>query len=104
MINKVIGFILNFVWEIFFQDADDDSEEENVKIPKVEQYAEEIVSRLSDKTFQMHFRITPNTFEVLFAKLHSIEDNTVHIGCKEISLEKQLIVTIWYLANIESFR
>ncbi|XP_018303462.1 putative nuclease HARBI1 [Mycetomoellerius zeteki] len=101
MNNAGIGFILNFAWDIFFYDTDD--EDENVKIPRVYQYAEEIVPRFSDRTFKTHFRITPNTFEELLTKLHSIEDN-INVGCKPLPLIKQLMITIWYLSNIESFR
>ncbi|XP_018404621.1 PREDICTED: putative nuclease HARBI1 [Cyphomyrmex costatus] len=101
MNNAEIGFILNFAWDIFFDDTDD--EDENVKIPKVHQYVKEIVPRFSDRTFKTHFRITPDTFEALLTKLHSIEDNVV-TGCKPVPLKKQLMITIWYLSNIESFQ
>lgn len=104
MNNKEIGFIINFAWDIFFQDSDDDDEQKNVKHPRVYQYAEEIVPRFSDKVFKMHFRITPDTFEALLAKLHSVQGNEIHVGCKPIPFEKQLMVTIWYISNIESFR
>lgn len=53
----------------------------------------------------MHFRITPNTFERLLEKLYYIEDNNnIHVGCKPLPLEKQLMIAIWYLSNIKSFR
>jgi len=67
-------FILNFARDIFY-DSDDDEENETVKIAKVEEYAEEIVPRFSDKTFKMHFRITPNTFEVLLIKICNIQND-----------------------------
>lgn len=64
-------FICNFARDIFF-DIDSDDENQTNIIVKVEQYAEEIVSRFSDKTFKMHIRITPNTFEFLLIKMCSI--------------------------------
>lgn len=60
-------FILNFAQDIFYDNESDD-EKESVKIPKVEQYVEEIVPRFVNKTFKMHFRLTRNTFEELLTK------------------------------------
>jgi len=98
-------FILNFARDIFY-DSDDDEENETVKIAKVEEYAEEIVPCFSDKTFKMHFRITPNTFEVLLIKICNIQNdnNIIHIGNKPLPMDKQLMITLWCLSNIESFR
>lgn len=96
-------FILNFGRDIFF-DSDDDDENGTFHIPKVEQYAEEIVPRFSNKTFKMHFRITPNTFEVLLQKICSIQNDNIHVGNKPLPMEKQLMITLWCLSNIESFR
>lgn len=98
-----IGFVFIFAWDIFFDD--DNDKNEILKIARVHRYAEEIVPRFSDQTFKMHFRITPNTFEGLLEKLYNIEDNNnIHVGCKLLPLEKKLMITIWYLSNIESFR
>jgi len=86
-----IGFILNFTWDIFFDDTDD--EYENVKIPRVYRYAENIVPHFSDRTFKTHFRIISDTFEALLTKLHSIKDNNINVGCKPVPFEKQLMMT-----------
>lgn len=68
-----IGFVFIFAWDIFFDD--DNDENEILKIARVHRYAKEIVSRFSDQTFKMHFRITPNTFERLLEKFYNTEDN-----------------------------
>lgn len=86
-------FILKFAGDFFFHDSDD--ENKTVNIPKVSQYAEEIIPRFSDKTFKMHFRITPNTFEALLIKMCSIQnDNIIHVGNKPLPMEKQLMITL----------
>lgn len=96
-------FVLNFAHDIMFDDSDDENEIAN--IPKVYQYAEEIVPRFSDNTFKMHFRISSNTFKELLRKMYIIQnDNIIRIGNKPLPLKKQLMITLWCLANIESFR
>jgi len=51
----------------------------------------------------MQFGIIPDTFEDLLTKIHSIKKNHNNVGQKPLS-EKQLIITLWCLANIEYFR
>lgn len=46
----MIPTIINFAQKIFFNDSSDD-EDENLNVPKVYQYAEEVVPRFSNKTF-----------------------------------------------------
>lgn len=48
-------FIIYFAQEIFFDDSDD--KDENLIVPKVNQYAEEIIPHFSNKTFQMYLSI-----------------------------------------------
>jgi hypothetical protein len=92
------NFVLQFV-QFFFDDEDDD--DDNTR------HAEEIVPRYTDHQFQSHFRMSPQTFENLLIRLYNlVEHNIVGRagGNVEVSLEKQLLVALWYLANIESFR
>ncbi|XP_018405660.1 PREDICTED: putative nuclease HARBI1 [Cyphomyrmex costatus] len=100
--NEEMVPIIIFAREMFFDDSEDEGK--NLNIPKVYEYAEEIFPRFSNKTFQMHFRVTPDTFEDLLTKIHSIKENYNNVGQKPLLLEKQLMITIWCLANIESFR
>lgn len=44
----------------------------------------------------------PDTFEHLLTQLHQV--NVQNRGHSEISLEKPILITIWYLGNMESFR
>lgn len=71
---------------------------------KVEGYAEEIVPHFSNMQFKQHFRMNPATFEDLLQKLHVLVDKNVQVRHPEIKLEKQVMLTLWCLANIESFR
>lgn len=84
-------------------DDDDEKEQENPSA-KVEDYAEEIVPRFSNSQFKEHFRMVPATFEDLLQKLHAVTNKNVEVGHPEMKLEKQAMLTLWYLANTESFR
>jgi hypothetical protein len=100
------NFVLQFV-QFFFDDEDDDDDNTHHTLEKVPNYAEEIVPRYTDHQFQSHFRMSPQTFENLLIRLYNlVEHNIVGRagGNVEVSLEKQLLVALWYLANIESFR
>lgn len=101
--DNALGLVLNFAQNIFFESSDSDTEEIE-KNPMVQNYAEEIVPRFSDKTFKSHFRINPCTFENLLGKLYSVYDHTVHCETVPVLLDKQLMLTIWCLANPKCFR
>lgn len=100
MANDV--FFLRLAAEMFFED---DSDDENATVLyKTYGFAEETVSNFSDRQFQSHFRMTPTTFENLFRRIGELGEHTRIDGNPEIPLEKQLMITIWYFSNIESFR
>lgn len=94
--------ILQFGKNLLIDDSD--SSDENECNEKIWKFAENTVISFSDNQFKLHFRMTPSTFESLLVKIHNIEEHLVHSGHPEIKLEKQLMMTIWYLANMESFR
>lgn len=96
-------FLLPFIQahEIIFEDSED--EENTIVLQKTENFAEEIVPQFTNRQFKEHFRMAPNTFEDFLRKLQ-VSTDRVGIGHPEISLEKQAIVTLWCLANTESFR
>lgn len=94
--------VLRFAIEMFFQDSDSDEEEKSC-LDKIWGFAEETVPNFNDKQFVSHFRMTPTTFENLYNRIGAHWQTRVD-GKPEIALEKQLMIAIWYLANIESFR
>ncbi|KAB0803254.1 hypothetical protein PPYR_00224 [Photinus pyralis] len=103
MNNEVLLQILYYANEIFdfFE-----YEEEGATLPKVIDFAEYTVPRFDTHQFREHFRLLPDTFDIILGYLHDIK-NREHRkpdGRQEIYLEKQLLITIWYLANLESFR
>ena len=85
--------------EIVILDFDDNEEcEENVNI---ENYAEENVPRMVNDQFKQHFRMYRETFEHIYVYLARL---CISVRRPEIAIEKQLMVTLWYLANAETFR
>ncbi|XP_053592986.1 uncharacterized protein LOC128667346 [Microplitis demolitor] len=98
MIASVVGGAEFIIFD------DDDADEKNEKLIKVVGYAKNIVPRYSDKQFQHHFRMTPETFESFLQKLHSIIPHDFRSGHTELPLEEQAMILIWYLGNCESFR
>jgi hypothetical protein len=88
------NFVLQFVQ--FFFDDDDNTGHTLEKVPN---YAEKIVPHYTDHQFQSHFRMSPQTFENLLIRLYNlVEHNIVGRagGNVEVSLEKQLLVALWY--------
>lgn len=73
---------------------------------KQENFAEIAVPNFSDNQFQQHFRMLPETFEILLRQLHDANDNirVISRGQPEIPIEKQTLITLWCLSNIECFR
>lgn len=75
-----------------------------VRIPKNENYSEIIVPRFSDSTFRQHFRMKPDVFEALCGELYSMDQPIHGPGRARILIEKQLMITLWYLGNPECMR
>lgn len=99
------NFLLRFIVEEFFHDDDEDL----VAVPrviKIENYVEDIVPKYSDRQFQSHFRMSPTTFERLLTNIYQVETEAPAKTQRnpEISTEKQLLLTLWYLANLECYR
>lgn len=100
---SMFPFVLTVVQghEIIF---DSEDEENSSVLQKNENFAEEVVPRFTNRQFKEHFRMAPNTFEDFLRKLQQVSSNGIEIGHPEISLEKQAMITLWCLANTESFR
>lgn len=89
-----------FAQEVLF----DNSEDEYENHEKERTYAEKIVPNMSDNQFKIHFRMNGATFENLLNKICRVAKKDLTAGQPQIALDKQLMVVIWYLANLESFR
>lgn len=98
--------IFLFIVEWFLDDEEDEKPEISSRLAKIKNYAEEIVPNYSTKQFQSHFRMTPTTFQTIINKIHNIEAerHTENQKNPEITVEKQLLLTLWYLANLECYR
>ncbi|XP_066602920.1 uncharacterized protein [Prorops nasuta] len=83
---------------------DSSSSDEEQSIPKIDNYSELTVPRMADKQFQAHFRMSKSVFEILINMAGGINQrNPVSTsGFPEINLQKEFLIMIWYLANLES--
>lgn len=70
----------------------------------VEQFYEVVVKSMSDSEFKKHFRLGRPTFELLTDKLENIYTEDTKIGRPSLSMPKQICITLWALANQESYR
>lgn len=60
---------------------------------------------MSDSVFQTHFRMAPATMERLLVMLGPrLAKSNVGPGRPPVKADKQLMVAVWCLANMESFR
>lgn len=101
-ISTTILAIIEGGYQIMFED---DEEEEGNILEKIDGFAEETVPRFANHQFRHHFRMSPTTFEDLLSKLHAVSVNRWGAaGHPEMLLEKQALIAIWSLSNIESFR
>lgn len=96
---RCLPSILLFSNEIFFEsDSEiDDTDEVNGRW-----FLEEI-EHMNTMQFKRHFRLEAQSFEDLLNKVHILYEPS-NLGHPEISVELGLLISIWYLANIESFR
>lgn len=92
--------ILNVIKEWYFGDSSDEEEEGNV-IEKIESFAEITVPLRTDQEFKEHFRMIQSTFEDLLRKVDSVMNYETKKGYPRTKLEKELMVSIWYLGNID---
>jgi hypothetical protein len=84
---------------------DDSTDEENNIIEKIENFAEITVPNMNDHQFKMHFRMTPTTFEDLICKATRVArtraNNVNHVGHPRMNIEKEFLIVIWCLSNLE---
>lgn len=87
--NRYFPFI-QFAKEILY----DSTNEEDCIVEKVYNYIEETVPNLPDRQFQMNFRMCPE-YRVTTDR---------GVGFPRTSLEKEVMICVWYMSNVESFR
>jgi hypothetical protein len=63
-------------------------------------YVERIVPVLTNRQFQMHFRVSRSSFE----KMVPIIKKETAVGRPRIDIQKQLLCVLWLLATPDSFR
>ncbi|XP_018364726.1 PREDICTED: uncharacterized protein LOC108762287 [Trachymyrmex cornetzi] len=75
-----------------------------VKPRRIEGYVEEIIPHLSNNQFREHFRMLPETDELLEQKLANALTNQYDDGRPMIPIRKQLLASLWLLATPDSYR
>lgn len=105
---NIVGTTVANVANLIIEEVASSDEEEidrNVLEKKVD-YAEVTVPNFNSRQFKQHFRMSPETFESLLVEVHrsSVGIHELKRGQPELKLEKQTMMTIWCLANLESFR
>ncbi|XP_062510047.1 putative nuclease HARBI1 [Corticium candelabrum] len=80
--------------------------EERVARTRILGYVERVVWSYDDYTFRRHFRMTKLTFNIVLQVIQRYmgrEDDS-RPGRPSVSTDKQLLLTLWYLANQETIR
>ncbi|XP_025160520.1 uncharacterized protein LOC112589872 [Harpegnathos saltator] len=72
------------------------------QVEKVNDYVERVIPGYSKITFKEHFRMFPETFQIILRLLRAPLNATNARGRKQISAEKQLLITLWYMATPDS--
>lgn len=72
-------------------------------IPRIENYYELTIPRYSPDDFKMHFRLTRETFEATCLRLSRHDAFNRQKGPAP-NVEKELLMYLWYIGNLECFR
>ncbi|XP_018309791.1 uncharacterized protein, partial [Mycetomoellerius zeteki] len=76
----------------------------NHPIEKLTDYVERVVPGYSKIIFKEHFRVFPETFQMTLRLLLPALIAANACGRKQISPEKQLMITLWFMATPDSYR
>lgn len=85
----------------------DDKLKSRERAVRIQGYAEEVVPNYSLSTFREHFRPTAETFEELVCELANCPEIPLghsHGGRPPISIDKQLLIFLWFLGTQECVR
>lgn len=77
---------------------------QQIKPHRIENYVEEIIPRLSNNQFREHFRMLPETYELLEQRLSNALSSQNNDGRPMIPVRKQLLASLWLLATPDSYR
>ena len=97
--DMVEEFLPFFLLEVKFKSRE--------RAVRIQGYAEEVVPNYSLSTFREHFRLTPETFEELVCELGNCPEILLghsHGGRPPISIDKQLLIFLWFLGTQECVR
>ena len=74
-------------------------------VPKVLGFVEEIIPAYSNIDFRQDFRRNRKTYDTFIQKLEPfIKYEDRELGKRPLSAQKQLLIYLWYLANLDSIR
>ena len=102
--------VVKAAWELLFSEVDEEDDEfvanKRRKIEKNEGFWEETIPRFDSQQFKAHFRLSPDTFEIFYRNICQLDSRCLELksGNPPINIEKQIFITLWYLANTEYFR
>ncbi|KYN27476.1 hypothetical protein ALC57_03131 [Trachymyrmex cornetzi] len=72
---------------------------------KITDYVDRVIPNYSDIAFKEYFRMFPATFEMILSLIGPALNKTNTVtGTKPISVEKQLYITLWFMATPDSYR
>ncbi|KAB0804577.1 hypothetical protein PPYR_01547 [Photinus pyralis] len=97
-----LGVACYFIQDLFFEDDKENTISSSIQ--KVNNYIEETVYFMQDSQFKADFRLSRVTFETLLSNIGGMWTENVRRGAISVKIEKQLMIAIWYLANLECFR
>lgn len=75
---------------------------------KIDNFLEQTVCNMNDKQFKTKFRMNPDIMQDLLNRAGRVytqdNSNVFNFGRPRTDLERELLVMIWSLSNLESFR
>ncbi|XP_077279811.1 uncharacterized protein LOC143907138 isoform X2 [Temnothorax americanus] len=94
------------MWQLFFDEYYEDQEDYVALIRerhvKIQNFYEDVVRAYSLNDFKTHFRVEKITFELLVQDFGPLLYSDR--GPKEISLDKQIAMSLWFFGNQEVYR
>ena len=122
--GKLMGLVPIYILELFDMDMeltvlnqlmDDDTGDvgkllgligQNT-IPKINQFSEVMVANYTDTSFRYRFRMSRSTVKILTCMIGACSEIKIESdgvgGHPPIAMEKQTLILLWYLGNIEPY-